>query len=115
MPNILFVCSANKQRSATAADYFSEKYPQLEIKSAGTNHKTCSKLDTVPLTEEHLKWADRFFVMEERHLRIIEDHVGSTYFGKIIVLDLPDRFTYYQKELLVILEEHVDKQLRQHL
>ena len=45
MKKILFVCSANKQRSKTASDYFSEKLTTFEFDSAGTNHKICNKED----------------------------------------------------------------------
>jgi len=54
--NILFVCSANKQRSKTGEDYFSTIYPNRNFKSAGTNLKVCEKEGTNPLTEEMLIW-----------------------------------------------------------
>ena len=40
---ILFVCSANKQRSKTAEDYFSSKYADFHFISAGTNRKICEQ------------------------------------------------------------------------
>ena len=40
---ILFVCSANKQRSKTAEDYFASKYGNHEFLSAGTNLKLFRK------------------------------------------------------------------------
>ena len=40
MKSILFVCSANKDRSKTAEDYFSKHYPDLCFDSAGTNKNT---------------------------------------------------------------------------
>lgn len=51
---ILFICSANKQRSKTAEDYFSTKYPELHFISAGTNIKICEREGTNPLTTEAL-------------------------------------------------------------
>lgn len=106
MTNILFVCSANKQRSPTAADYFTEKFPQLDFESAGTNHKICRQEGTQPLTEELMEWAELVVVMEERHRRIITENGGSRFGGKIRVLGIPDRFKYYQRELIELL---VDK------
>ena len=46
MKNILCVCSANKERSKTAQDYFSERYPDIHFDSAGTNKHTCKNLGT---------------------------------------------------------------------
>ncbi len=103
MANILFICSANKQRSPTAADYFTEKFPSLEFESAGTNRKTCHKEGTTPVTEELMEWADLVMVMEERHRQLIVKNGGSHFGGKISVLAIPDRFKYYQKELIALL------------
>ena len=104
MKNILFVCSANKQRSKTASDYFSEKMTTFEFDSAGTNHKICNKEGTQPLTLELMKWADLVIVMEERHRKLIVENSGSQFGKKIKVLSIPDRFKYYQKELIELLE-----------
>ncbi len=112
MKNILFVCSANKQRSATADHYFSEKYTELNFDSAGTNHKICRKEGTTPLEEEHLIWADLVVVMESKHKAIIKKNTGSKYSSKIKIANIQDVFKYYQKELIVELEEKVDPMLR---
>lgn len=103
MTNVLFVCSANKLRSATAADYFAEKFTSLSFDSAGTNHKICRKEGTTPLTEELMEWADIVLVMEEKHRRIILTNGGSAYGRKLRVLAIPDHFKYYQKELIELL------------
>jgi len=52
---ILFVCSANKQRSKTAEDYFAQEYQDYEFQSAGTNLKICRKEGTTSLTEDLLE------------------------------------------------------------
>lgn len=67
MKNILFVCSANKQSSKTAEDYFTSKYTNFNFDSAGTNQKICNKEGTNFITEKHLTWADEVYVMEQRH------------------------------------------------
>ncbi|OSY89324.1 phosphotyrosine protein phosphatase [Tenacibaculum holothuriorum] len=105
MKKILFVCSANKQRSKTASDYFSEKLTTFEFDSAGTNHKICNKEGTQPLTVELMNWADLVIVMEEKHKELIILNGGSEFSHKIRVLSIPDRFKYYQKELIYLLEE----------
>ena len=100
MRKVLFVCSANKQRSKTAEDYFSEQHPYIEFKSAGTNHKICYKEGTTPLTEDLIEWADKVFLMEEKHMNIIKNHLENKFFNKMEILNIPDKYKYYQKELL---------------
>jgi len=103
MRNILFVCSANKDRSKTADDFFSEKFPQLNFNSAGTNFKICQQLGTQSLTLELLEWADLVIAMEEKHRKFINNSFASSYHHKITVLNIPDKYTYYQKELIDLL------------
>jgi predicted protein tyrosine phosphatase len=57
---ILFVCTANIDRSRTAEDLYraDERY---EVRSAGV-----APFATVRLTRDLLLWADRVFVMNER-------------------------------------------------
>lgn len=102
--NVLFICSANKLRSRTADDYFSSKYPAINFYSAGTNHKTCIKEGTTLLEEWMMDWADVVYVMENKHKNEIGKHVGSKYNKKIVVLNIPDDYNYYQKELIQLFE-----------
>lgn len=103
----LFICSANKQRSKTAEDYFAQKYPNHEFLSAGTNLKICRKEGTTVLTEELLAWADIIYVVESKHLNQIQKSTESKYYAKIKVLHIPDIYKYYDPELLKILEERI--------
>lgn len=103
----LFICSANKQRSKTAEDYFAEKHPEYNFKSAGTNIKICRKEGTTELTVDLLQWADKVYVMEKKHLEQIQKYTGSKYYSKITVLHIPDVYQYYDKGLLKILEERI--------
>jgi len=111
MTNILFVCSVNKQRSKTASDYFSIKYSGFKFDSGGTNLKMCKKEGTQALTEELMEWADMVFVMEKKHQKLILDNGGLHFKDKIIILHIPDKYQYYQKELIVLLEEKVQPHL----
>ena len=104
---ILFICSANKQRSKTAEDYFAVKFPEHEFLSAGTNLKICRKEGTTELTEDLLKWSDKVYVKEKKHLDLFQNHTGSTYYSKITVLHIPDIYQYYDKGLLRILDERI--------
>lgn len=109
--NVLFVCSANKDRSKTAHEYFALKYPQLNFKSAGTNHKICNKIGSTPLEKTHLKWADYVFVMEHKHRNIIVEHTGNLFIHKITVLNIPDTYPYFTAPLIEILEQRLSKEL----
>lgn len=99
----LFVCSANKQRSKTAEDYFTHKYPEHVFLSAGTNSKICRKEGTTELTEDLLEWADKVYVMEKKHLDQIQKHIGSKYYSKINILNIPDIYGYNDKKLIALL------------
>lgn len=107
MKKILFVCSANKQRSKTAEDFFSEKYPNYEFLSAGTNLKICRKEGTNPLSEDMLAWADQIFVMERRHRNLIKENSNFNYESKIIILDILDKYKYYDRTLIDLLESKI--------
>lgn len=104
---ILFICSANKQRSKTAEDYFSERYPQFEFESAGTNIVLCRKLGTNELTDDLLMWADKIYAMESKHSREVANLFGKEFHHKIEVMNIPDRYKYMQKELISLLSEKV--------
>ena len=82
MEHILFVCSANKDRSRTAEDYFSNLYSHLHFDSAGTNKKICNQIGTNYVEEEQLKTATRIFVMETKHKKAIESLFGNAYTKK---------------------------------
>lgn len=104
--NILFICSANKDRSKTAEDYFSEHYPKLNFDSAGTNKKLCNQLGTNYLSKEQLEWADRIFVMETKHLQAVKE-IDSKYTKKITVLNIDDIYKYGSKDLIEILKSKI--------
>jgi len=107
MKSILFVCSANKDRSKTAEDYFSKYYPNLTFDSAGTNKNTCNKLGTNYISEEQLDLADNVFVMENKHLKAIKEVFGNRYYNKITVLNINDIYKYGSKELIETLKTKI--------
>lgn len=106
--NILFICSANKDRSKTAEDYFSENFPNFQFDSAGTNLKTCNKLGTKHIEEMQLVWADEVYVMETKHFSIIKSLYGNSFNRKIRVLMIKDYYKYYAPELIKILVDKVN-------
>lgn len=104
---ILFICSANKQRSKTAEDYFSDKYQDIEFYSAGTNKKICEREGTNSLNIELLRDVDFIFVMENKHKKEVKNFINGKFKKEIIILNIPDIYKHFQKELIEILEEKV--------
>ncbi len=104
---ILFICSANKQRSKTAEDYFSSKYTNFHFTLAGTNIKMCVHEGTNPITIDILEQSDLIFVMENSHKKEVKDFINGEFKKEIIVLNIPDLYKYYQKELIEALEDRI--------
>src|SRR5690606_36649708 len=102
---ILFICSANEQRSKTAEDYFTSKYADLEFMSADTNNKICEQEGTNPITSVILEQADLIYVMENSHKKEIKNFINGRFKKEIIVLDIKDIYKYYQQELIELLEK----------
>jgi predicted protein tyrosine phosphatase len=81
--NVLFVCSANRDRSPTAERVFRD-VPGWDVRSAGTSLDAETRV-----SREVLDWADRVFVMEERHLEAVTRMCPSCH-GKTMVLGIED-------------------------
>ena len=111
--NILFVCSANKNRSKTAECYLSEIYFNHTFSSAGTNKKLCFKNGTEFITEEMIIDADMIFVMEQKHFDLIKEHTNSKYASKTKVLNIPDFYEFWDKELKELILEKTKVWLNQ--
>lgn len=106
-PNILFICSANKDRPKTAEDLFSARYTDIAFSSAGTNKTTCQKLSTSYMQREQLQTATTIYVMETKHADAIRKEFGSVFHHKIKILNLKDHYRYGDKELIELLLERV--------
>jgi protein-tyrosine phosphatase len=103
---LLFICTLNRHRSATAEALFqrSEKY---QARSAGL-----SPLSAQEVNAELLEWADLVFVMDER----IDRHRSEllTRFPameqlkeKVIVLGVPDIYDRDSPELIMLLRQRL--------
>jgi predicted protein tyrosine phosphatase len=98
--NILFVCTANRDRSRTAEVYFQNKYPEHNIRSCGVNKYACEKYGGVPVQRYMLDFADRIICMEHLHAFYITQKIDKRYLDKIEVLRLEDIYTFMSKELI---------------
>jgi predicted protein tyrosine phosphatase len=92
--NVLFVCTANQQRSPTAERLYKDD-PRFEVRSAGTNTLFGRKV-----TPEDLEWADLVVVMEDRHERKIRNEFPqSAENTHLVVLDIPDVYEFMDQRL----------------
>ena len=107
--NILFLCTANLNRSKTAELYCEKKYPQHNFKSAGLSERYCKINSTTLCTENLLQWADSVFVMEEMHIERISEHTGDKYLEKLASFDIEDKFKLNHPVLLERLEQSFAK------
>ena len=100
---ILFVCSANIDRSPTAELLYSGR-SDLEVKSAGV-----SDYAMTPISLELVKWADIILCMERKHKNKIEKLFSAVMENKVIdSLDVPDIYRYMNINLVNIIREKTD-------
>lgn len=93
--NILFICSRNKWRSATAENIY-KNHPDHQVRSAGTAPSAKIKINA-----KLIIWADLIFVMEKKHKqRITERFPEETYDKEIVTLHIPDEYQYMDDELI---------------
>ena len=93
---ILFVCTANVDRSPTA-EFLYLGDPRYEVHSAGT-----APFATNPLSREMLLWANRVFVMnerEDRHRTLVKMRFPDVD-RDVIDLDIEDRWRRGHPELV---------------
>ena len=105
--HILFVCTANIDRSRTAEDLYLGD-PRYDVRSAGT-----APFAKIPLTRELMEWAQRVFVMcerEDRHHPQIKMRFPGTD-RPVVDLDVEDRWPRGHPELV----RRVLRALRPHL
>lgn len=107
MQRLLFLCTANKLRSPTAEQVFSQ-YPNLEVSSAGLGNDAAE-----PLTAEHFEGVDLIFVMEKAHRNKLSQRF-KPYIGKakVICLNIPDEYDYMDPVLITLLKARVTPHLR---
>lgn len=105
---LLFVCTANQQRSPTAEQMY-QNDPRFEVRSAGTRAFLGNEV-----TADALEWADLVVVMEDRHARSIQrafPREAET--ADLIVLDIPDVYQFMDLRLQKEIRERLEPILRQ--
>ena len=104
---LLFVCSRNQIRSLTAEKIF-QGVPGIQVRSAGTQPNA-----RVVVSEGHIGWADTIFVMEKSHLAKLRQKFGPALEDKqVVVLRIPDEFTFMQQDLIDELQANVPEHLK---
>jgi predicted protein tyrosine phosphatase len=105
--HILFVCTANRDRSPTAEELYRAD-PRYDVRSAGV-----APFATVRVTRDLLLWADRVFVMSERddHHRTAIRMQFPEVDRPVVDLDVPDRWHRGDPDLRRLLRSR----LRAHL
>ena len=104
---ILFICTANIDRSRTAEDLYRGD-PRFDVRSAGT-----SPYATIPITRDLLRWADRVFVMcekEDRHRTMLLLRFPDVE-CRVVDLGVEDRWRRGDPELVRLLLRRLEPHL----
>ena len=102
---ILFICTANHDRSPTAEIMY-QRHPGLEEKSTGIFRPEKK-------VREGLSWADVIVVMEDVHETYIREHFAQELGDKpVFVLGIEDRYRFMEDELTSLIEERMEAVLQ---
>ncbi len=101
---ILFICTANRMRSATAEKIYQDDV-RFEVQSAGT-HPLADQI----LNEHLLDWADAIVVMEKSHRNFIRAKFPEYYAQKkIVCLYIPDEYAFIDEGLIALLRNKFEE------
>lgn len=104
--NVLFICSRNKWRSATAETIY-QNHALHQVRSAGTSASA-----RIKVSSKLINWADLIFVMEKEHKNRLQENFRSEIQGKeLIVLEITDNYQYMDEELIAEIESKVSPYL----
>jgi len=93
-------------RSPSAERMFSKR-TDLEVRSAGTAPDALAQVNA-----QMLDWADLIFIMDEQQRRALRRRfAGHPSLERLICLDIPDKFTFLQPELMALLESRTTPHL----
>lgn len=102
---VLFVCTANKDRSKTAELHFSSMYANINFKSAGISAIHTKAANSTFISQELVSWADLIICMESEHSSFINEFFIDI--PTLTVIDLQDNYMYNSPELIKKLETSV--------
>lgn len=102
--NILFICTANRDRSRTAEIHFQNKHPEHRFRSAGINKYLSERHGGIHVKAYMLDIADRIICAEHVHSDYIVQNINKKYLDKIEVLELADTDTFISQSLIDRLE-----------
>jgi predicted protein tyrosine phosphatase len=108
---ILFICSANIDRSPTAEKTIHESYPDIETKSAGVlwDARQC-------VNEELIQWADVVLCMESYHKIKLQEMFNNMLEDKeLSCLNIPDCYRYMHPDLVSMIKERFDQWLNENV
>ncbi len=103
--NILFICTANKDRGRTAEIHFQNKHPHLRFRSAGINQFLSERHGGIHIKRHMVLAASRIVCMEQIHADYINRLMGMVPMDAIEVLNLGDTETFMSPSLIALLEE----------
>lgn len=100
--HVLFLCTANRDRSPTAAQEFAA-WPGITVASAGLDAAAVRPVDAAMLHA-----ADLVFVMEARHRDALQRRFPTSLAGRrVVVLGIPDIYVRGQPELVAVLRAKI--------
>jgi len=103
--NILFICTANRDRSRTAEIYYQNKFPEHRFRSAGINKYLSERHGGIHLKQYMLDIADRIICAEHVHADYIIQKIDKKYLSKIEILKLEDTEEFMSEQLIKVLNE----------
>jgi len=98
--NILFICTANRDRSRTAEIYYQNKYPEHRFRSCGINKYLSEKHGGIHVKKYMLDIADRIICAENVHSDYIISKIDKKYISKIEILTLNDTDVFMTEDLI---------------
>lgn len=105
---VLFVCTANQQRSPTAERMYAED-PRFSVRSAGTHAFAAHRI-----AEADLLWADMVVAMEEPHARSIRERFPEAAARvRLVVLGIPDMYRFMDPQLVQEIRDRFEAVVRQ--
>ena len=96
---ILFICSANVNRSPSAQFWFTLRNPENTYSSAGSSRVACRIHHGNFVAKHQVEQADRIICMEERNRKDL-NALFPEHESKIEVANIPDIYQSFQLELL---------------